>query len=390
MLLDKSIIYQERSFNDFCFSQDELNRVLYDFYHTINKRNSSEQEVANFFNDVYYLFCNAFLLEYPECQLKDFIDYIKNSQNNSAVYLVLTMLYIIISQNEVLKNAKRVFLSKIKTEIKDNQSDTTSRCLDCIKSTAGKNHPIKIWPKRFDFEFFDNQDWDLLTDGFNGSLVRAIVNQGKDKEEQLKIFSILKNKYIIRREDIIGSKNSLNPLILSSPNDSHSIFSIEEKIKQQSESLFAVQSNNKSTKKRVQIEIKSSIKQKKQKVSYDILITRVKDRLEFLAGYNSSNDKYMSDVDYEHLIQSIGLFISKQEIPKNEKKIHVNCSTAFLRYTFYLLAENLKLKKIQNKLWVKFIRATFDNFEEKGDGKGENEITTYKKFSQEPKNYDES
>lgn len=126
---------------------------------------------------------------------------------------------------------------------------------------------------------------------------------------------------------------------------------------------------------------KSPSKQKVSKSSVRDQIKVVKSHLDFLTGY-INNEKIMKDDDYENLIQYITTFLTEKKVPAISARIRTNTTQVFLRYTFYLMYKDLKLKQPSRNAWVSLLHAIFPQFNDT------DESVTYKKFSTKPDLYD--
>ena len=125
----------------------------------------------------------------------------------------------------------------------------------------------------------------------------------------------------------------------------------------------------------------SPSKQKVSKSSVRDQIKVVKSHLDFLTGY-INNEKIMKDDDYENLIQFITSFLTEKKVPVISARIRTNTTQVFLRYTFYLMYKDLKLKQPSRNAWVSLLHAIFPQFDDT------DESVTYKKFSTKPDLYD--
>ena len=125
----------------------------------------------------------------------------------------------------------------------------------------------------------------------------------------------------------------------------------------------------------------SPSKQKVSKSSVRDQIKVVKSHLDFLTGY-INNEKIMKDDDYENLIQYITTFLTEKKVPVISARIRTNTTQVFLRYTFYLMYKDLKLKQPSRNAWVSLLHAIFPQFNDT------DESVTYKKFSTKPDLYD--
>lgn len=125
----------------------------------------------------------------------------------------------------------------------------------------------------------------------------------------------------------------------------------------------------------------SPSKQKVSKSSVRDQIKVVKSHLDFLTGY-INNEKIMKDDDYENLIQYITTFLTEKKVPVISARIRTNTTQVFLRYTFYLMYKDLKLKQPSRNAWVSLLHAIFPQFDDT------DESVTYKKFSTKPDLYD--
>lgn len=125
----------------------------------------------------------------------------------------------------------------------------------------------------------------------------------------------------------------------------------------------------------------SPSKQKVSKSSVRDQIKVVKSHLDFLTGY-INNEKIMKDDDYENLIQFIKSFLTEKKVPVISARIRTNTTQVFLRYTFYLMYKDLKLKQPSRNAWVSLLHAIFPQFDDT------DESVTYKKFSTKPDLYD--
>ena len=124
-----------------------------------------------------------------------------------------------------------------------------------------------------------------------------------------------------------------------------------------------------------------NIKPKLSKRNVNDIMNAVRKRLDFFSGYNLKNEKIMKDEDYNTLIELIECFIVSKEIPSLPKKMNPNLMLSYIRYTFYLLWNDINLNNPLRNSWVEFLHAVFDF-------KDTQPTTTSRKFSEQPKNYD--
>ncbi len=105
--------------------------------------------------------------------------------------------------------------------------------------------------------------------------------------------------------------------------------------------------------------------------------------LNFLSGYNSKNEKIMSDNDFARLVEYTNAMIQTDVIPENIKPIaSTNITNEYLRYTFYMIHKQLYTTRPIRIEWIELLHLVFNQFN------GVEIETTRKKFSTKPVHYD--
>lgn len=171
----------------------------------------------------------------------------------------------------------------------------------------------------------------------------------------------LENYLVLKKKgDIIPSFKELTELRLTSNGFAESSDSIAKRV---------INQNN--------------VKSKLKKTSVAEQMKVVQNRLKFLTGFNNRNQKIMKDSDYNVLIGLIKIFLSENNIPKPTEMLKPNLSAEAIRYTFYLLYNDINQKMPSRNDWISFIRAVFAAFS------GQTESTLSKKFSSKPQYYDD-
>lgn len=324
MLLDRDYIYNEYTLESFP-ANTPLNSKLRQFI----RDTGTDTDELIIINNLYYLFVNVLLFEKPENSIDYYSCYIKYEKD---IDIVFSMLYVIICQDDAIKKDKQEFLIKLKERLEISEHEIRDECLKFMIRNAGNHYPINFEPKRFDFETIDYEDWGATTNYYDMESVIAIIRQGINKREQIKILEILEKR---SHTLLISYQVNFQP--------------IREMIN------------------RGEIGCPLRILMcKKGKIGYKKQMDVVKKRLTPFLGYNSDNKRIMTNNDYRLLIKLVGSLISKQKVPVLDKKLHVEWPEDRIRYTFYGVyydfGKKLKIKKPTRDNWINFLKNVFDNF----------------------------
>ncbi len=101
-----------------------------------------------------------------------------------------------------------------------------------------------------------------------------------------------------------------------------------------------------------------------EKVSSDDLKTQAQEFLKHFNGYNVSNEKIMTSVDFNHMMEYTYYLIEHEEIPEDIIQIpQIRLSTGHIRYTFYLMHQSFYGTKEIKPSWISFLKAVFSQFD---------------------------
>ena len=119
------------------------------------------------------------------------------------------------------------------------------------------------------------------------------------------------------------------------------------------------------------------------KVSTEELKSQAQEFLKHFEGYNISNEKIMTAVDYNHLLEYTYYLIEHEETPNGIIQIpQIRLSTGHIRYTFYLMHRSFYGTKEIKPSWISFLKAVFSQFDIQEWG------TLKTKFSVKPAKYE--
>lgn len=119
------------------------------------------------------------------------------------------------------------------------------------------------------------------------------------------------------------------------------------------------------------------------KISNEELKSQAQEFLKHFNGYNVSNEKIMTAVDFNHLMEYTYYLIEHEEIPTDIIQIpQIRLSTGHIRYTFYLMHRSFYGTKEIKPSWISFLKEVFSQFDIQEWG------TLKTKFSVKPAKYD--
>ncbi len=120
-----------------------------------------------------------------------------------------------------------------------------------------------------------------------------------------------------------------------------------------------------------------------EKVSIEELKTQAQEFLKHFNGYNVTNEKIMTSVDFNRLMEYTYYLIEHEDIPKELIQIpQIRLSTGHIRYTFYLMHQSFYGTKEIKPSWISFLKAVFSQFDIQEWG------TLKTKFSVKPAKYE--
>jgi hypothetical protein len=119
------------------------------------------------------------------------------------------------------------------------------------------------------------------------------------------------------------------------------------------------------------------------KVSTEELKSQAQEFLKHFKGYNISNEKIMTVIDFNHLMEYTYFLIEHEEIPTDIIQIpQIRLSNGHIRYTFYLMHQSFYGTKEIKPSWISFLKAVFSQFDI------QEWVTLKTKFSVKPAKYE--